>query len=256
MCLPAPHRVFADILWEAPPYCYLPGHRWHHRDGGVTSLLESGRRPYSVLWLSWQHSSRKTEWHRITAGWGWKSMRPRGLHRRCGRIYERVAHHCPAEINVPVSYFFLWYYYGGRCWAVLFQPDDSGSLGSSLVPCWWRWGWGCGQFLLWCLFSLAFIFYTFSLLLYCPLPGPLAKEIRLFLRFMSISFSGVSRLLTSSPSSLECTRQKEKAENLPKWLVTILPSLQSSYLCFIRNIQGVLLYLMGGIGKSTSTLPF
>ena len=109
---------------------------------------------------------------------------PRGLHRCCGFMYERVAPHCPAEIHVPVSHFFLWYYYGGRCWAVLFQPDDSGSLGSSLVPCWWRWGGGWGQFLLWCLSSSAFIFYTFSLLLYCPLPGSLAKEIRLFLRSM------------------------------------------------------------------------
>ena len=153
---------------------------------------------------------------------------PGGLHRRCGFMYERVAPHCPAEIHVPVSHFFLWCYYGGRCWAVLFQPDDSGSLESSLVPCWWRWGGGWGQFLLWCLSSLAFIFYTFSLSLYCPLPGPLAKEIRLFLRFMSVSFIAVSGLLTSSPSSLECTRQEENAENSPKWLVTILPSLHSS----------------------------
>ena len=78
-CLPAPHCVFADILWEAPPYCVtcvttgdLSGHRWHHRDRGTSPGKR--QRPYSVLWLSWQHSSRTTEWHRITACWRWKSM--------------------------------------------------------------------------------------------------------------------------------------------------------------------------------------
>lgn len=42
MCLPAPHCVFADILWEAPPYCSLSGHRWHHSDRG-SDLTSPGK---------------------------------------------------------------------------------------------------------------------------------------------------------------------------------------------------------------------
>lgn len=130
-------------VWEAPPYCYLSGHPWHHRDRG-SDLISPGKwqKPSLCARALWQHSSRKAEWHGIIPGWGQKFMLQCGLHRHCGCMYERVAHHGPAEINIPVSYFFLWYYYFGRCWAVLLQPDDNGSLGSSLVPCWWRWGGG------------------------------------------------------------------------------------------------------------------
>lgn len=145
MCLPAPHCVFTDILLSGKHFLiaiYLATTDTTETGGVISFLPENGRTPYSVRGLFWQHSSRKTEWHGITSGWGQKSMLPCGLHRHCGCVYERVAHHCPAEINIPVSYFFLWYYYVGRCWAVLLQPDDNGSLGSSLVPCWWRWGWG------------------------------------------------------------------------------------------------------------------
>lgn len=49
-----------------------------------------------------------------------------------------------------------------------------------------------------------------------PFPGPLPKESRLVSIFTSLLFTGVSRLLTFSPSSLGYTRQKENAENSPK----------------------------------------
>lgn len=125
MCLPAPICLhWYPSVWEAPPYCYLSGHPDTTETEVISFLLENGRSPHSVLGL-FDSALAGRQSDGIIPGWGQKFMLQCGLHRHCGCMYERVAHHGPAEINIPVSYFFLWYYYFGRCWAVLLQPDDN-----------------------------------------------------------------------------------------------------------------------------------
>lgn len=101
MCLPAPHCVFTDILlsgkhlliaiYLATPDTTETG-EWSHFSWKMAEALTEVR-------VSWQHSSRKAEWHGIIPGWGQKFMLQCGLHRHCGCMYRVIGSSRPAEIT-------------------------------------------------------------------------------------------------------------------------------------------------------------
>lgn len=70
---------------------------------------------------------------------------------------------------------------------------------------------------------------------------------------------GISRFLASSSLNLEYLQQKENSSPCHSWVPRPLVSLTSflhsseSYVCFIRSVEGFGLYLLGGMGKCTSS---
>lgn len=107
----------------------------------------------------------------------------------------------------------------------------------------------------------AVIFRKFSLLLCCPLPGPLAREIRLFsgLFFFSVPI-GMFGSLTSLISILEYTRQKDHQKlttgflQVPSFLSWSVFSPPFILLClFLYMSQGFKIVLRGRDWKNIST---